>query len=473
MTSDLIGRLRAELTTGPVLGPTDDGFADEVAAQNTATVHTPEVAVGITSEQDAAAVVRIAAAAGKPVRVLATGHGSAVPVTDGVLVTTRRLGGVVVDPERRIATIGAGVRWAEVITAAAAHGLAPVCGASDNVGCIGYTTGGGLGPLARTYGFSSDWARGFRLVTADGTVRTASAQDNPDLFWALRGGKSGFGIVTSMDFELVELSTLYGGSVFFDADQIAPAFATWVDWTKTLPETATSSAVILRLPPLEFIPEPLRGKTVLSVRFAYVGASAPGNSTTGAPAPGESLSAAGERLFQPIRDAATVLVDLVGEIPAARIADIHNDPRDPGPGWDRGQLLTDLDSDFVEAFLGAAGPAQQIPFVAIEIRHLSGAVARDVPEGSAVGGRGASYTLILIGAPDPSLFETVLPPAAEAVLKPLEPWKSPEHNVNYAGGLTVPGSYEACWPAETFARLAEIRSKYDPTVVFPYGPPVG
>ncbi|GAB2573125.1 FAD-binding oxidoreductase [Kribbella endophytica] len=488
MTSDLIGRLRAELTTGPVLGPSDDGFAAEVAAQNTATVHTPDVAVGITSEEDAAAVVRIAAASSVPVRVLATGHGSAVPVTDGILVTTRRLGGVVVDPASRIATIGAGVRWAEVIAAAAEHGLAPIAGASDNVGCIGYTTGGGLGPLARTYGFSSDWARGFRLVTADGTIRTASAEENPELFWALRGGKSGFGIVTSMDFELVELSTLYGGSVFFDADQIAPAFATWVDWTKTLPETATSSAVILRLPPLEFIPEPLRGKTVLSIRFAYVGASAPGTSTAGQSAAGvpdpassgaaladdatgESLAAAGERLFQPIRDAATVLIDLVGEIPAARIADIHNDPRDPGPGWDRGQLLTDIDADFVEAFLAVAGPAQQIPFVAVEIRHLGGAVARDVPEGSAVGGRGASYTLILIGAPDPSLFESVLPPAAEAVLKPLEPWKSPEHNVNYAGGLTVPGSYEACWSPETFQRLADLRRTYDPTVVFPYGPP--
>ncbi|MGC4944456.1 FAD-binding oxidoreductase [Kribbella sp. DT2] len=449
----MIDQLRAKVS-GPVLAPGDDGFADEVAAQNTATVHTPEVAVGIASEQDAAAVVRIAAATGVPVRVLATGHGSAVPVADGILVTTRRLGGVTIDSERRIATIGAGVRWAEVITAAASHGLAPVCGASDNVGCIGYTTGGGLGPLARTFGFSSDWARGFRLVTADGVVRTASAEENPDLFWALRGGKAGFGIVTSMDFELVELSTLYGGSVFFDADQIAPAFSTWVEWTKTLPEAATSSAVVLRLPPLEFIPEPLRGKTVLSIRFASVGSSAEG-----------------EKLFQPIRDAAPVLIDLLQEMPASRIADIHNDPRDPGPSWDRGQLLTELDQEFVEAFLGAAGPDQQIPFIAAEIRHLGGAAARDVPEGSSVGGRGASYTLILIGAPDPSLFATVLPGAAQAVLAPLEPWKSPEHNVNYAGGLTVPGSYEACWPTETFHRLADIRTTYDPTGIFPFGPP--
>ncbi|TWD82281.1 FAD/FMN-containing dehydrogenase [Kribbella amoyensis] len=449
--SDLIGLLRGEVS-GPVLGPGDEGFTEEVAAQNTAVLHTPDVAVGVTSEEDVAAVVRIAAASGTPVRVLATGHGSATPVTGGILVTTRRLGGVTVDPETRIAHIGAGCRWDEVIAAAAEHGLAPITGASDNVGCIGYTLGGGLGPLARTYGFSSDWARGFRLVTADGQIRTVTGDEHPDLFWALRGGKGGFGIVTAMDFELVELTTLYGGAAFFDADQIAPVFGKWVDWTKTLPETATTSVVILRLPPLEFIPEPLRGKTVLSVRFAFIGDAADG-----------------EKLFQPIRDAGVSLIDLVAEMPADRIAMIHNDPKDPGPTWDRGQLLDDLDAGFAPAFLGAAGPEQRVPFVAIEIRHLGGATARDVPEGSAVGGRGGAYTLMLIGAPDPSL-RPIFPDAAEQLLAPLRPWISAETTINYAGGLTVPGTYEASWPPATFARLAEIRATYDPDTVFPYGP---
>jgi hypothetical protein len=448
----LIDQLRSSIA-GPVLGPDDTDFSTEVAAWNTATVHTPDVAVGLTSEEDAAALVRVAAAAGTPVRVLASGHGSAVPVTDGILATTSRLTGVTIDPTTRIAHINAGCRWAEVIEAAAEHGLAPVAGASDNVGCIGYTLGGGLGPLSRTYGFSSDWARGFRVVTASGEVVTANATENPDLFWALRGGKGGFGIVTSLDFELVELSTLYGGSVFFDAPQIADALATWVDWTHTLPDTATSSVAILRLPPLEFIPEPLRGKTVLSARFAFVGDPAEG-----------------ERLFQPIRDVGPTIIDAVAEMPAATIATIHNDPRDPGPGWDRGGLLTDLDADFVQAFLSIAGPDQQVPFIAIEIRHLGGATHRDVPEGSAVGGRGGAYTYFMAGVPDPSLFATVLPPAADALLSPLQPWISPETTINYAGGLKVPGSYESSWPKETFARLAEVRATYDPNTLFPYGP---
>ncbi|HZX05061.1 FAD-binding oxidoreductase [Kribbella sp.] len=451
MTEELIARLRTEVA-GPVLTPTDEGYAEELSGFNLAVTHTPDVVVGLSSEDDAVAVVRAAAATGTPVRVLATGHGIPNPIQDGIVVTTTRMTGATVDAESQTAHINAGSRWAEVVAAAAPHGLAPITGASDVVGCIGYTLGGGLGPLARTYGFSSDWARSFRVVTATGAV-TAGTTENEDLFWALRGGKGGFGIVTAMDFALVELSTLYGGSVFFDAEHVAPVFGTWTEWTKSLPEEANSSVVVLRLPPLEFIPAPLRGKTVLSVRFAYVGDAAEGKG-----------------LFQPIRDAGTTLIDGVGEMAAADIALIHNDPKNPTPSWDRGLLLDELDADFVAAFLDAVGPDQQLPLIAVEIRHLGGATERDVPEGSAVGGRGGACTLGLIGVPDPGLFEKVLPATVDGILDKLAPWVCAETTVNFAGGFALPGSYQASWPADTFARLAEVRSAYDPDGLFPFGP---
>jgi hypothetical protein len=448
----LAERLRAEVS-GPVLEPTDDGFAAELACFNAAVTHRPDVAVGITSEADAVAVARVAAQTGTPIRVLATGHGSSTPVTGGILVTTSRLSGVSVDADAKVARINAGCRWAEVVAAAGEHGLAPITGASDAVGCIGYTLGGGLGPLSRTYGFSSDWVREFRVVTAAGEAITANATEHPELFWALRGGKGGFGIVTSMDFGLVELSTVYGGSVFFDAEHIAPVLTAWAEWTKTLPEAANSSAVILRLPPLEFIPEPLRGKTVLNVRFAFVGDSAEG-----------------ERLFQPIRDAGTTLIDALGEMPATDIALIHNDPKGPVAAWDRGVMLSSIDAGLAEALIEVAGPDQQLPLIAVEVRHYGGATARDVPEGSAVGGRGGAGTLALIGVPDPSLFEQVLPATVDGLLARLGPWVSPEMTVNFAGGFALPGSYRASWPAKTFDRLAEVRTTYDPKQLFPYGP---
>ena len=448
----MIDELRSTIA-GPVLTRSDEGFTDEVAAHNTIAVHTPEVAVGATSEDDVAAAVRVGAKHAVPVRVLATGHGTtpSMAVTDGILITTSRLDDLSIDAETRIAHIGAGCDWAKVVAAAAEHGLHPITGAAASVGTIGYTLGGGLGPLARTYGFSSDWARGFRLVTADGAVVSATADENPDLFWALRGGKGGFGVVTSMDFELVPLTTLYGGSMFFDTEHLAPVLTAWLDWTRTAPESVSTSVGILRLPPMDFIPEPLRGKTALNLRYAFVGD------------PDE-----GERLLQPLRDLAPRLIDAVGEMQAADIAQIHNDPTDPGPGWVRAVMLGGIDDGFAKTLLEVVGPEQQLPLILVELRHLGGATHRDVPEGSAVGGRTAEYSLSVIGVPDPSLFDTALPPLVDGILARLAPWISTDNNINFAGGLELPGSYESSWPAETFSRLAEIRTTYDPNGLFRY-----
>jgi hypothetical protein len=443
-------------TGGVVLRRGDAALAAEVTAQNLDVVHDPEIAVGAASEADVAAAVRFAAAQSLPVRVLATGHGSYAPVTDGVLITTRRLTGVRVDPQSRVATIAAGEPWSTVVTAGFEHGLVPVAGASSHVGTVGYTTGGGLGPLARAFGVSSDWARGFRVVTAGGEAVRADASEHPDLFWALRGGKGGFGVVTSMDFELVPLTALYGGSMFFDTEHIETVLRAWVAWTHSVPEQATSSVAILRFPPLEVIPEPLRGKTAVSVRYAYVGDA-------------DAAAAA----FQPIRDAAPALFDMVGEMPADQISTIHNDPTDPGPFWDRGLLLDDIDDEFATALLGVVGAEQHVPLMMAEVRHIGGATERDVPGGSAVGGRSAKYTFILIGAPDPSLFETVLPGVAAGVLAAIAPWTSRENTVNFAGAFALPGSYAASWPADVLTRLTEVRASYDPSGLFPYGPATG
>jgi hypothetical protein len=108
--------------------------------------------------------------------------------------------------------------------------------------------------------------------------------------------------------------------------------------------------------------------------------------------------------------------------------------------------------------------------VAVEVRHLGGATARDVPGGSAVGGRGGAGTLTMIGVPDPGLFEKVLPATIDGVLERLRPWISAETTVNFSGAFALPGSFEASWPAVTFARLAELRAAHDPTGIFPYGP---
>jgi hypothetical protein len=438
---------------GPVLLPDEPGFADELAAQNTIAVHRPQVAVGVAGEDDVVQAVRFAREVGLPVRVHATGHGAFEGVTDGMLLSTRRLDAVAVDPATGIASFGAGARWSAIVAAAADHGLAPITGSSTNVGAVGYLLGGGLGPLSRSHGFSSDYVRGFRVVTGTGELVEATAVVNPDLFWALRGGKGGLGVVTVASLELVQLETLYAGSLMFAEEHIETVLRAWVDWTATAPEAVTTSVAVIRFPPMEVIPEPLRGRTLLSLRFAF-----PGDPEVGA------------RLAQPLRDAAPVYLDDLAEMSAADIAKIHNDPIDPAPGWDAAMLLTHVDQDFASVLLEHVGPGVEVPVIATEIRHLGGRTTHDPEGGTAVGGRPAAFTFGMFGAPDPALFTDVLPALGARVRAALAPWIAQETNINFAGRVTTAEQLASAWPTDTYARLAEVRARYDPDGIFPYGP---
>jgi FAD/FMN-containing dehydrogenase len=428
----------------------DDGIAQEVGAFNTLIHHDPDAVVAASSEADIAAAVRFAAEHGLPVHIRATGHGAEAPITSGLVISTQRLNSVTIDADAQTATIGAGARWRSVIDAAAPFGLAPVTGSSVNVGVVGYTVGGGLGPLVRSHGFTSDWVRGFRVVTAAGEIVTADANSNPDLFWALRGGKGGLGVVTQLTIELATVPALYAGGLFFDAPHIETALRAWVDWLPSAPENVSTSVALLSMPELEFIPAPLRGRKLLNLRFAL---------------PGDA--AEGERLAAPLRAVAPVYIDGVGPMALTDVATIHNDPEAGGPSWTHGAGLNDINQDLITALLGVAGPESESPFVAVELRHLGAAAAHDVPAGSAVGGRDAAAMLTLIAA-GPSA--AAAPAEADAVTQAVAPWLSATTTVNFAGDITREGSIERSWPADIAARLAAIRAEYDPTHVFAFGP---
>jgi hypothetical protein len=340
-----------------------------------------------------------------------------------------------------------------VLEAAAEHGLTGIPGSSPNVGVVGHLLGGGLGPLARSHGFSSDYLVGATVVTGTGETVEVSEEQNADLLWALRGGKGGFGIVTEARVRLVELATLYAGALFFGTEHIEQAFRTWLDWTTVADPEVTTSVAIIRFPDLDVVPEPFRGRQLLSLRFAY-----PGSDDAGA------------LLAEPLRTAAPVTLDMLGELPAVQMGAIHSDPDEPGPGWNRGLLLDPLDQDFATAFLGALGAGTDAPFIAAELRHLGSATAVDLPEGSAVGGRDAAYTLVLIGVPDPSLFETVLPAAGDRVVEAIRPWVHPHTNINFAGHPSTTEEFESAWPVASLPRLAALRRRLDPAGILTFGP---
>jgi FAD/FMN-containing dehydrogenase len=451
LDDERVARLRDTLH-GALLLRGDEGIAAAAACFNPTIAHDPDLLVVARDEHDVVEAVRFARANALPLRIQATGHGSEAPISAGLLLITRDLDTLDVDAASRRARIGAGLRWAPVIAAAAEHGLAPVTGSSTSVGAVGYTLGGGLGPLARSHGFTADWVRGFRVVTAEGELVTADDRTNPELFWALRGGKGGLGVVTEMTLELAPLATLYGGSVFFEGDAVDDAFRAWVDWSASLSEESTTSAVFLRIPDVDGPPPPLRGRSLFSVRFAY---------------PGDP--AEGERLFAPMRAAAPVYLDFVAEMPTTAVATIHNDPEQGGPSWIRGHMLDSFDRELAEALLPLIGSAAASPFLAVEVRQIGGATHRDTVDGTSVGGRASTHTFSSIAA-DPSTFAEAAPRHADAIATVLGDRLSAVTNINWAADLSDAAEFETLWPAEIFGRLAAIRSRWDPDRMFAFGP---
>ncbi|RKG95309.1 FAD-binding oxidoreductase [Corallococcus carmarthensis] len=438
----------ASRVSGPVYTPNDAGYAPECAGFNVLVTHTPQYVVAVKSTQDVAEALRFAREHQLPVSVQATGHGTDLPITSGVLISTKALNQVSIDTATRTATIGAGARWEPVVEEAAKHGLAPIAGSSTNVGVVGYLLGGGLGPLVRSHGVSSDYVVGYTLVTSDGETVEASAQHHPDLFWALRGGKGGFGIVTEVKLKLVELRSLYAGGLFFAEEHIEAVLRGWVKWTAEADARVSTSIAVMRFPPFDFIPPPLRGRTVLNLRFAF-----PGSTEEGA------------KLAAPLRALAPLYLDMLGELPASQIARIHNDPDKPSPAWTNGMMLTHVDQDFATTVLRHVGTGVQTPFFMLEVRHLGGASWRDVDGGSAVGGRTGNFVVGLVGM-HPPLFDTVLPGATEGLRAELKPWLSPDMTINFMGKIRSAEHFDSAWPDAIRAKLKEVRGKYDPHKLF-------
>jgi FAD/FMN-containing dehydrogenase len=436
------------LVAGAVLERGQPGYDQEVAGFNAAVAHRADVVVGARSQEDVVQAVRFARARRWRVAVQSTGHGAHLPVEAGLLVTTRRIDPVRIDVAARGATVGAGAHWGAVVAPSAPHGLAPITGSAPSVGVVGFLLGGGIGPLVRSHGFGSDYLVGATLVTGTGDVVRAGADENPDVLWALRGGKPGLGIVTEVRLRLVELPALYAGALFFEEAHIEGALRAWIDWTAQAHPRVTTSVAIFRFPPRDELPPPLRGRRLLALRFAY-----PGDATDGA------------RLAAPLRAIAPIYIDKLGALPIADVAHIFDDPAGPVPAWVSGGLLARVDQDFASALLRHVGAGTDGPFLAAEVRHLGEAASRDVPGGSAAGGRGALFTLGLIGT-NPADFAIVLPDAEARLVGDLAQWLSSEATGNFAPHPRVRRAVTAGPAPDVQAKLAALRRRYDPDGLF-------
>jgi FAD/FMN-containing dehydrogenase len=345
---------------------------------------------------------------------------------------------IVVDPVARTARVPAGARWMDVVEAVAPHGLAAMHGSAPTVGVIGYLLGGGLSFYGRAHGLAADHVRAFDVVTPDGRVRRADEHENPELFWALRGGGGGYAVVTSAEIELLPYAEVTGGALFFPGDAAPALLRAWRDWTRTAPEAMTTTFRILQLPPLPHVPAPLRGVATVCIDGASL----------------DPLVAAD--LDRRLRAEAQPILGGFGSMPSAALARVHGDPEEPVPAISDGVLLDDLDDDALDAFLRVSGPGSAL--LATELRQLGGALAQAPAGAGARGHLEGSFLLLGVGISGPDGLAPV-----EAHFDRLFDALRPAATGTRFGSVAQRWhSLRTCVPDAALERLARLRADLDP-----------
>ena len=447
-----VGVLR-DLLDGEVFTSADPEWNEARLAWNLAADQHPAAVVYAESAADVVAVVGYARDNGLHVTTQGTGHfaNTIASFDDTILLKTSRLRDVEIDPEAQTARVEAGVLWEEVSLAAAEHGLAALAGSSPDVGVVGYTLGGGLGWLARRYGLAANSVLAVELVTADGRRVRADRDNEPDLFWAVRGGGGSFGIVTAIEFALYPVPKVYAGVLFFPFERASEILNAWRQWAENTPREVTSVGRLMQFPPLPQIPEAVRGQSFVIVEATYIGDEEDGAA-----------------LLAPLRELGPVM-DTFATIPVEELRHLHMDPPAPVPGVGDGLNLDDVTPETINALVAVAGPGSGSPLLSVELRQLGGAVAEESPEHGAVGAIDAGFALFAVGMAIDTEMRELVEARVAALKTALTPWTAERGYFNFADNSK---SGESFYPADTYRGLQWVKAAYDPTELFRASHPI-
>jgi hypothetical protein len=372
--------------------PGSPGYRQATAVYNLFAPAQPDEAVIADSVSSVAAAIARARTRGLDVEVISTGHASTIAdrMSGVLLVRTVPSGPVEVDLRTRRARIPAGTRWGAVAEAAAQYGLGAMHGSSADVGAVGYLLRGGLSFYGRRFGVAANSLRAVELVAADGRLHRVDADHEPSLFWAIRGGGGGFGVVTAVEIELFDVAGVWTGADFWAVTDARPLLDTWAAWTTTAPRELTTSFRILRLPPLPGVPEPLTHGPVVSLDGVAL-------ATTSAEVP--DVSAKVGDLLGRMRGVAAPMLATWRPATTLDVLRTHMDPPDPPPAVSDHTVLGDLDSGGRRAFLSTADVASQSPLVSSELRQLGGALADEAADGGAFNRTDGAYSYYGLAVP--------------------------------------------------------------------------
>jgi FAD/FMN-containing dehydrogenase len=437
---------------GSLLRAGDEGWDDAVLVWNGMVARFPALVVQPTSAHDVAAAVAFAREHGLLLSIKGGGHNMAGTsiAEHGLTLDMSRMHEITVDPDARVAHVGPGCLLKDVDRATQESGLATVLGFVSEVGVAGLTLGGGLGYLARRFGWGVDNLEEVEIVTADGEIRTASREKNADLFWALRGGGGNFGVVTRFTFRLHEVGPIvYGGLIawpFARADEILRAYRTI---TETAPRELAVWMILLNAPPLPFVPEEWQGRKMCAMVVCYSG----------------DLDKTDEALA-PIRALGDPVVEVLQEWPYTQQQSFLDEGEPKGAHYDmKTEYLAELSDGLLDAvrdvFAECPIPEGQVGFL-----HVGGALNEHDGDDGAVGNRDARFACGVIGMWEPG------EPNADAFRQwirdgwaRVRPFSTGRTYINFQGVDEGEERIRAAYGAN-FDRLVEVKSKYDPDNLF-------
>ncbi len=407
----------------------------------------PFAIVRAANAEDVATAVRFARENDIPLSVRSGGHSLGhYSVVDGaVVVDLSGMKRVDIDPETRIARVQAGATSGDLAGPANAHGLALSTGDTHSVGMGGLTTGGGIGFMARKYGLAIDNLRSAQVVLASGEIVTASEIEHPDLFWAIRGGGGNVGIVTTFVFHLAPVDQILGGVILLPASRAV--VRGYLDYADTAPDGLTTLVNIMHAPPAPFVPQERVGELVFAILVCWTGDAADG-----------------ERALAPLRALAMPIADTVGPMPYPAIYGYTAHQAEPHAASIRQMFAHDLSDAALDAMLDAMEQATS-PYSMVHLRGMGGAVARVPVDATAFAHRDQRHFVAIIAIWLDAAEDAVVHTGWTESL-----WQTirPEGSGVYVNFLENEGAdrVREAYPPATYARLADIKRRYDPENLF-------
>jgi FAD/FMN-containing dehydrogenase len=439
--------------TGSVIRPGDEEYEEARRVWNYAIDRRPALVVRAATVDDVARTVRFCASEGLPIAVRGGSHSVAGFSTcdDGVVIDLGAMTNISVDPDARQARAGGGTTWATFDAATQPYGLATTGGLVSTTGLGGFALGGGIGHLVRAYGLTCDNLVSAELVAADGTIVQASAEEDSELFWALRGGGGNFGVVTALELALHPVGPeVLGGIVFYAGDEAVDVVAGWRDVVADAPDELSSLVVLTTAPPAPFIPQEWHFKKVAAVVVCWAGDPAGGEGVVG-----------------PLRRLGSVVNDLLGPIPYVALQQLLD------PLFERGSanyftsaFVDRLPDEAIETFADFHRRSPDLPVQAeLHIHHLGGFMGRVAADTTAFANRTSPYIANCIArTPQPA----DLPPHvswARAARDAIARYGNDGMYVNFTGEGdedVVRRSY----PGATYRRLQSVKDRLDPGNLF-------